>query len=135
LNSSQFGFRADHSTTLQCMRLAEHVTLNFNNNMAKALVFLNIEKAFDTTWHSALVYILSELEFSTNLIKLIASFLTDRTFGRRRIFCAKKYSGRDSSSFCPCPSIVQSIYKLCPATCGTYLALFADGTCIYATET
>jgi hypothetical protein len=39
LNASQFGFRADHSTTLQCMRLADHVTLNFNNNMATAAVF------------------------------------------------------------------------------------------------
>jgi hypothetical protein len=74
LNSSQFGFRADHSTTLQYMRLADHVTLNFNNNMSMAAVFLNIEKAFDTTWHSGLLQKLSELEFSTGLIKLIAFF-------------------------------------------------------------
>jgi hypothetical protein len=51
LNASQFGFRASHSTTLQCMRLADHVTLNFNSNMSTAAVFLDIEKAFDTTWH------------------------------------------------------------------------------------
>jgi hypothetical protein len=49
LNASQFGFRARHSTTLKCMRLAEHVTLKFNNNMSTAAVFLDIEKAFDTT--------------------------------------------------------------------------------------
>jgi hypothetical protein len=40
-NASQFGFRADHSTTLQCVRLADHITLNFNNNMSTA--------AFDKT--------------------------------------------------------------------------------------
>jgi hypothetical protein len=34
LNASHFGFRARHSTTLQCMRLTDHVTLNFNNNMS-----------------------------------------------------------------------------------------------------
>jgi hypothetical protein len=50
LNARQFGFRARHSTTLQCMRLTDHVTLNFNNNMCTAAVFLDIEKSFDTTW-------------------------------------------------------------------------------------
>jgi hypothetical protein len=36
LNASQFGFRARHSTTLQCMRLADHLALHFNNNMSTA---------------------------------------------------------------------------------------------------
>jgi hypothetical protein len=49
LNASQFGFRARHSTTLQLMRLTDHMTLNFNNKMFMAAVFLDIEKAFDTT--------------------------------------------------------------------------------------
>jgi hypothetical protein len=51
LNASQFGFRARHSTTLQCVRLTDHVTLNFNNNMSTTAVFLDFEKAFDTTCH------------------------------------------------------------------------------------
>jgi len=71
LNPCQFGFRACHSTTLQCMHLADHVTLNFD--MSMAMVFLDVEKAFDTTspW-------LSELQFSPSLIKLINSFLSHR---------------------------------------------------------
>jgi hypothetical protein len=40
LNASQFGFRGRPSTTLQCMRLKDHVILNFNNNMSTAVVFL-----------------------------------------------------------------------------------------------
>jgi hypothetical protein len=78
LNASQFGFRVDHNTKLQCMRLEDYIILNFNNNMPTAAVFLDIEKAFDTTWHFGLLYKLSELEFSTNPIKLIASLLTNR---------------------------------------------------------
>jgi hypothetical protein len=52
LNASQFGFRARHSTTMQCMSVADHVTLNVNNKTSTAAVFLDIEKAFDSTWHS-----------------------------------------------------------------------------------
>jgi hypothetical protein len=47
LNASQFGFRAGHSTALQCTRLSNHATPNFNKNMSTAAVFLDIEKAFN----------------------------------------------------------------------------------------
>jgi hypothetical protein len=43
LHSSQFGFEADQSKTLQ------HIRLNFNNNMSMAAVFLDIAKDFDKT--------------------------------------------------------------------------------------
>jgi hypothetical protein len=44
LNASQFSFRVRHSTTLQLMRLTDHVTLNFNNKMSTVAVFLDMEK-------------------------------------------------------------------------------------------
>jgi hypothetical protein len=46
--------------------------------MSTAALFLDIEKAFDTIWHTALIHKLSKLEFSTSLIKLISSFLSHR---------------------------------------------------------
>jgi hypothetical protein len=58
LNAGHFGC---HSTTLQCMRLTDHVTLNFN--MSTAAIFLDIEKAFETTWHNGLLYKLSKMNF------------------------------------------------------------------------
>jgi hypothetical protein len=58
----------------------DHVTLNFNNKMSTAPIFLDIEKAFDTTWHPGLLYKLSKLNFSTRVIKLISSFLLQRKF-------------------------------------------------------
>jgi hypothetical protein len=78
LNARQFVFRARHSTTLQCVRFTDHVTLDFNNIMSKAFVFLDIEKAFDTTWFLGLLYKLSELKFSISLLKLISSSLSQR---------------------------------------------------------
>jgi hypothetical protein len=56
LNARQFAFRADHSTMLECMTVADHVILNFSNNMSMAHVFLDIEKTFDTTLSSGLLY-------------------------------------------------------------------------------
>jgi hypothetical protein len=80
INASQFGFRARHSTTQQCMRLTEHMTLNFNNNISTAPVLLDIGKAFHTIWHPVLLYELRKLKFSTNLIKLISFFVSERKF-------------------------------------------------------
>jgi hypothetical protein len=42
-NASQFGSRARQSLTLRRMRLADHVTLNFNNKISTVAVFLDIE--------------------------------------------------------------------------------------------
>jgi hypothetical protein len=99
------------------MWLAAHVTPNFNHNMSTAVVFLDIEKAFDTTWHSGLLCKLSQLECSTSLIRLIASFLTDRKFKALveiKISARRKNNGRNISRFYPCPSIEQSIHNWRP---------------------
>jgi hypothetical protein len=56
LSASQFGFRARHSTTLECMRLTDHVTLNFNYKISTAELFFDIEEAFDATWRPGLLY-------------------------------------------------------------------------------
>jgi retron-type reverse transcriptase len=48
--------------------------------MHTAAVFLDIEKAFDTSRHSDLLYKLSKLKFSTSSIKLIGSSLSQWKF-------------------------------------------------------
>jgi hypothetical protein len=45
-----------------------------------AAVFLDIEKAFDPTWHPGLLYKLIKSILSANTIKLISSFLSNRNF-------------------------------------------------------
>jgi hypothetical protein len=45
-----------------------------------AVVFLDIEKALDTTRNLGLQHKLSELKFSISLIKLISSFLSQGKF-------------------------------------------------------
>jgi hypothetical protein len=114
LNASQFVFRERHRTSLQCMRQTDHVTLNFNNNMSTVAVFLAIEKAFDNTRHSGLLSNLPKLEFSTSLIKLISSFLSQRKFivsAEGEMSSLREMGVGGDSRFCPVPYFIQHVYN------------------------
>jgi hypothetical protein len=89
------------------------MTLNFNNNISTATVFLDIEKAFDTTWHSGLLHKLSKLEFSANLFKLISSFLSQRKFSVSVEGEMSKPSEMRTGATqgCAVPYFVQHVYK------------------------
>lgn len=52
----QFGFRSQHSTTQQVLRLTEMISLRFNENKSTAITLLDIEKTFDSVWHNALLH-------------------------------------------------------------------------------
>jgi hypothetical protein len=137
LNASLFRFRARHSTTLPCVGPADHVTLNLNNIMSTAAVFLDIEKAFDTTCHPDLLYKLSKLQFPNNLIKLISSFLTQRKF--RFSVEGEVSTPSYMQAGVPQGSVLSpTLYNLyineTPQAPGVYVALFADDTCLYATD-
>jgi hypothetical protein len=56
LNASLFIFRTRHSTTLQYVRLTDHVMLNLTHNMSTATVYLDNEKVYDTKWHTGLLH-------------------------------------------------------------------------------
>jgi hypothetical protein len=69
--------------------------------------FFYIEKAFDTIWHPVWLYKLSKFEFSTNTIKLISFFLSERKFGWRRNVCTKGNRSRWAARHRP----VEYVYK------------------------
>lgn len=76
--NQQFGFRHQHSTTQQLMRIIEFTSLRFNENKSTGMVLLDIEKAFDSVWHDALLFKLSKYKFPAYLLKIIESFLSSR---------------------------------------------------------
>lgn len=80
LLDEQFGFRAGHSTAQQLARVAEAVVHNLNLKKSTGMVLLDIEKAFDTVWHKALLHKLITLNTPMSLVKIIQSYLTDRSF-------------------------------------------------------
>ncbi|KAG5676799.1 hypothetical protein PVAND_006607 [Polypedilum vanderplanki] len=77
--NQQFGFRSKHSTTLQIIRIVETASIGFNHNQSTGMVLLDIQKAFDSVWLNGLVFKLIKLNFPPGLIKVIDSFLFNRT--------------------------------------------------------
>jgi hypothetical protein len=106
--------------------------------MYTADVFLDIEKAFDTTWHPGLICELSKLGFSTSLIRLISSFLSQRKFRisvEYDMSTPREMKTGGATRFWPVPNTLCNLYiNDTPQTIGVNLAVFADDTCLYATE-
>jgi hypothetical protein len=99
--------------------------------MSTVAVFLDIEKALDTTWQHGLPYKLSKLQFSTSLIKLIGSFLEQRKF--RVSVEGEMSTPRYMQAGVPQGSVLSTtLYNLyindTPKTPGVKLALFTNDT-------
>ena len=77
---NQAGFRKNRSTTDQVLKLVQSAINGFNLNKVTAAVFLDAEKAFDKCWHEGLLYKLVKLNLPTKVVRIIASFLSNRQF-------------------------------------------------------
>jgi len=80
LRDEQFGFRPEHSTSLQLARLVERITRNFGEKRLTGAVFLDVAKIFGSVWIDGLLYKLTLLNFPSYRVLTISSYLKDRTF-------------------------------------------------------
>lgn len=90
INHQQFGFRKEHSTVHQIKRVTNFIECNKRNRKSTGVIFLDIEKAFDTIWHDGLLYKLNTFNFPIYLQKIIRSFLMNRSFV---VFVDGEFSG------------------------------------------
>jgi hypothetical protein len=74
----QFAFLPGRDTTLQLLRLTEHVTENFNKRAYTATIFLDVSKAYDTVWKSGLLRKLHTAEMQNSMLCLLKSYLTSQ---------------------------------------------------------
>jgi hypothetical protein len=86
LSNAQFGFRRARSTTDAILTLQHHILRGFEscektNKAARvAVIYFDIEKAFDTVPHSKLLnYLHHRYKVPTNLMALLKSYLSNRT--------------------------------------------------------
>lgn len=137
LIQEQFGFKTKHNTTLQLARVSDQILVNRNNNKITSLITLDIEKAFDTVWHNGLILKLLKIKTPHHLIKIIISFLENRTF---QTLLNNKISKKQSiSSGVPqgavlSPTLFNIYINDIPKSNDTKLALFADDTAIISSS-
>jgi len=60
-------------------RIGEEIRLAKAKKWMTAIVSLDVEKAFDSVWHDGIRYKLSSLDLPVKLVRLLSSFLTDRS--------------------------------------------------------
>ena len=106
----------------------------FNRRLNTVAVFLDIEKAFDTTWINGLIYKLIQLQITPELIKLLSTFLVNRTFfvsvdgfqSDNKIIQAGVPQGAVLSP------LLYNVYVADIPSCNqVHLAQYADDTCIF----
>lgn len=130
----QFGFIKHVSTAHQLLRLSEYIHTAYQNKHHTVVSFLDISQAFDRVWHEGLLYKLRTMGTPTYLVKVIKSFLTDRSFTvsvENHISNPRKIlAGLPQGS--PLSPTLFNIYTAdIPTTIHTQLAQFADDTAIY----
>lgn len=76
----QFGFQKLHSTTHALFKFHHEITKNLNEKRCTAVCSLDIEKAFDKVWHPGLLYKLQKINVPLFIIKIIQSYLLNRSF-------------------------------------------------------
>lgn len=130
----QFGFRKEHSTVHQILRITEKVSKGFNKNRSTAMVLLDLEKAFDSVWHDGLIFKLLNSNYPMRLVKIVQSYLT----------CRKAFVqvGTSSSTSFELPAGVPQGSLLSPHLFNIFIndvplpkngevAMYADDTAIY----
>ncbi|XP_011699550.1 PREDICTED: RNA-directed DNA polymerase from mobile element jockey-like [Wasmannia auropunctata] len=135
--NEQFGFKPQHSTVLQLLRVSEYFELEINKNRNSAMILLDIKRAFDSVWHKGLLYKLHLQQLPVYLIKIVRDYLSDRSF-------AVSFQGELSSYLTVAAGIPQgsrlgpllfnAFANDIPRTTTTQLAVYADDTAVFTSS-
>ena len=79
LSARQHGFRSGHSTITQLLVCLHDIYENFDSNSEQIIVYLDFSKAFDTVNHNILLCKLAYFGLDENFLKLMKTYLTNRT--------------------------------------------------------
>lgn len=134
---NQFGFLREHSSTHALGRLQATIDDGLNDGRFTTLVSLDLRAAFDTVWHSGLLYKLHQLRLPLNVILMFRSFLEGRTFSVRLGKCITDArampSGTPQGAVCS-PLLFNLFLYDIPDDDYARTLQFADDTSLYCTD-
>lgn len=137
LINQQFGFRSGHSTSKQIIRIIEEICFDFNRDRTTGMVFLDVEKAFDSIWHDGLIFKMAQLNFPIHLLKIIQSFLNDRnSFVQINNSISQRFrvrAGVPQGSILS-PTLFNIFLNDIPTPPGCKKAIYADDTALKTTS-
>lgn len=133
---TQYGFRAGHSTSHLALRLKKAIkgSLQSKPGQSTGLVLFDLKAAFDTLWHNGLVLKMESFGFPTYLLKLIDSFLSDRSF---KVKVGNKFSSANPvpagvpQGAALSPTLFNIFVSDLPALVATHIGQFADDIAIW----
>lgn len=76
---SQHGFRNQKCAQQAILQLQSDASIAINKNRCCLALLLDIERAFDRTWHNGLLFKLSQENIPLNFVRIIKHYLLDRT--------------------------------------------------------
>lgn len=135
--NEQFGFRKSHSAELQALRLKLEIEKNLKEKRTTAALFIDLTKAFDKTWHSGLHQKMKQLSINPRLIKLVASFLSQRTFQvtvEGQLSDTKSIEAGVPQGSVLGPTLFNIYTSDIPKMEGVNLALYADDIVVYTSD-
>ncbi|GFX78899.1 RNA-directed DNA polymerase from mobile element jockey [Trichonephila clavipes] len=127
----QHGFHPRLSPTHQLLRVVECIKEGNNRNQCTAAVFLDIQKAFDRVWHTGLLFKLITYKIPPQIILLLNSYISDRTFSVKinRTYSQEKSAGIAQGSILD-PVLFNLYVNDIIKSTNTMLCMHADDTAI-----
>lgn len=136
--NEQFGFKKQSSSIDALVRLTEDFAHGLNMKKTTIGIALDIEKAFDTVWHSGIIYKLINCQTPHYIIQIIRNYLSDRTFSVH--IGSTKSKQHCNTAGVPQGSILGPVLYIVythdiPTHPKTKLSVYADDTFVYCTST
>ena len=135
LSQTQSGFRKGRMTAEQLFRLVEDSFSSIKKKGITAALFLDAEAAFDQAWHDAIRYKLDKIGLPKRLVRLISSFLSDRslqvTVGSETSHRVSMKAGTPQGS-CLSPLLYIILVNDIPRNEDASVGQFADDICLWA---